>query len=415
MQKTLAAVYNEDLIGGTIEGKRWGTINMLGFQINANEFLSDAIRWNFHLPETTLEDMKKIKIPFCLIAGANDPWVNHNEIKSLLNLAEGNMGEFILMNDAIHQLYENPSTVKEILKQIVMRVQKSFELSGNALPQLREPNFREIALQSRLEKERLRVSSPTSNTTEDEGFWSGYLERFHFIIRIPEYRRFYEKLSTLLGPLQPGDEILDAGCGNGSFGVWLLTNNFQEKDQSPLRQFPFRFTYTGADLVPSALVSAQSTHSQILKNIPVNSNKDRPVYNYNISDLNKPMPYLNGYFDKICCNLVISYLTNPRWVLGELVRILKPGGHLVASSLKPSPDLSLIYSSFIEEANSKDELEEARRLLNNASSILEKERHGQFKFLGENELSSMARELEVSNFSIERSFGNQANVIKIVK
>jgi hypothetical protein len=59
LQKTLAAVYNEDLIGGTIEGHRWGTINMLGFQINANDFLADAVRWHFHLPETTLEDFKK--------------------------------------------------------------------------------------------------------------------------------------------------------------------------------------------------------------------------------------------------------------------------------------------------------------------------------------------------------------------
>ena len=45
------------------------------------------------------------------------------------------------------------------------------------------------------------------------------------------------------------------------------------------------------------------------------------------------------------------------------MRVLKPGGTIVVSSLKPYADLSQIYRNFVDQTENNEELEEARKLL----------------------------------------------------
>jgi SAM-dependent methyltransferase len=127
-------------------------------------------------------------------------------------------------------------------------------------------------------------------------------------------------------------------------------------------------------------------------------------------DLNRPLPLKDKHFDKICCNLVVSYLDDPLRTLKGLFRSLKPGGKIVVSSLKPHADLSQIYRDFIQVSRTAEELEQARLVLNNAGMIKHKEAEGYYQFFSETELRDLLVEAGGSHTQVFRSFGDQANV-----
>jgi SAM-dependent methyltransferase len=97
--------------------------------------------------------------------------------------------------------------------------------------------------------------------------------------------------------------ILDAACGNGRYSKFLLR-----------RADPDAFL-TAFDLSPAMLRRARKS----LKS-------DRVTFA--VADLTR-LPYANGYFDAIVCGWVLEHLPDPRSGLGELARVLKPGGKLL--------------------------------------------------------------------------------------
>ena len=106
------------------------------------------------------------------------------------------------------------------------------------------------------------------------------------------------------------------------------------------------------------------------------------------ADLESPLPFPDHSFDRVVCNLVIGYVRDPLFTLREYLRVLAPHGRLVLSNLKPYADLSAIYRSFVDTAQTPDQVEEGRRLLDNSGKIKEREGEGHFHFLHHAELES---------------------------
>lgn len=163
-------------------------------------------------------------------------------------------------------------------------------------------------------------------------------------------------------------------------------------------------TYLGLDFVENRLKEGIRKHLHLLKKFRIIN------YKYVLADLDSPLPIENNIFDKVCCNLVLSYLKNPRFTLKELFRVLKPGGKILVSSLKPYADLSLIYRDFADQTKEKNELEEARKLLSAAGRIKQKESAGIYNFFSEEELRNLFNAAGAKNFSIQPGFANQANI-----
>ena len=102
--------------------------------------------------------------------------------------------------------------------------------------------------------------------------------------------------------------------------------------------------------------------------------------------------------------MLLSYLEHPRLVLEEAFRILRPGGHLVISSLCRDADISRIYVEAYAELEVGDagvglpELRRgdlggmARSFLNDAAKILELEDSGAFHFWEPDELARLVRD-----------------------
>lgn len=410
LRKTLCSIYQEDHFAHTHQGLANGVMDVLGFQVDADHFLQSAIQDRYENLMTTIEDVGHIKVPMVFFAAEKDVWVELGDVRQVFDAASSRDKNLCVLKGAMHRLYENPQIVKEALKTMV-------EYSARYLPDhrcflaLEEPNLKEIGVRIRKEKERNRILHSVSREEERE-FWKSYLEKYSFVINVHDYWNLLDFVYRLLGEPVAGDKILDAGSGIGNYGTFLLLKLIYRLRQGLL--VAPTFSYVGIDFVKEAIVEARETHSRIVKEfyrgMGLRPEKGPASYSYFLADLESRLPFGSRTFDKVCCNLVISYLQEPQRALAELVRLLKPKGRIVVTSLKPFADLSEVYRNFVRVAESQREIEEARKLLNNAGRLKAKEAEGIYHFFSEEELTDLLRGAGMHEVETFRSFGNQANV-----
>ena len=124
-----------------------------------------------------------------------------------------------------------------------------------------------------------------------------------------------------------------------------------------------------------------------------------------------------NHYTRIVASLFISYLQNPDYALAEFHRMLKPGGVLVISTMKPDSDISTIFTNYIHKALTPICLEKgektdesavagAREMLNEAAGLFELEEDGFFKFYTSKELVNLLSGAGFVEISVLPSMGN---------
>ncbi len=103
-----------------------------------------------------------------------------------------------------------------------------------------------------------------------------------------------------------GRSILDAGCGAGPLAADLIDRGAQ---------------VTGFDSSPAMVALARRRLGD-----------DATVL---VADIAAPLPFRTGEFDDVVASLVLHYLEDWSGPLGELHRVLKPGGRLILSVNHP--------------------------------------------------------------------------------
>ena len=98
---------------------------------------------------------------------------------------------------------------------------------------------------------------------------------------------------------KPKGKVLDLGCGQGSFLKRLHGQNLKELHGSD------GFKYEGVD---------------------------SSIFQFSQSNLNQRLPYPDQDFEWVTAIEVVEHLENPRHLLREVSRILKPGGALLIST-----------------------------------------------------------------------------------
>ena len=127
-------------------------------------------------------------------------------------------------------------------------------------------------------------------------------------------------------------------------------------------------------------------------------------------------------FDAISASLFLSYLYAPGEAVKEFARMLKPGGRLVLSTMKPDSDISGIFTKYIAEQSALDaqsakkedrehNLREARSMLNEAAALFSLEEDGWFRFFDEVEFINMMREAGFTDIRTVESLGNPTQAI----
>ncbi|MCU0307192.1 MAG: class I SAM-dependent methyltransferase [Thermoleophilia bacterium] len=107
-------------------------------------------------------------------------------------------------------------------------------------------------------------------------------------------------------PTMPGPRVLNAGCGAGSLTLRLADLGLHVTSVDASDQFVERLVAIVAERYPG-------------RGLPV----DR-------GDLHA-LPYPDGAFDAVVCGEVLEHLDDDRRAIGEIARVLAPGGVLVAS------------------------------------------------------------------------------------
>ena len=144
--------------------------------------------------------------------------------------------------------------------------------------------------------------------------------------------------------------------------------------------------------------------------------------NFSNNGLELNLDFRSNYFDKIAASLFISYLYNPDDIIYEFYRMLKPGGRLLVSSMKPDSDISLIFTDYIDKVKKFDikgteikdqemNLTAARAMLNEAAALFELEEDGYFKFYSGNELISMLKNAGFQNIRVTSSMGKPEQTV----
>jgi SAM-dependent methyltransferase len=109
-----------------------------------------------------------------------------------------------------------------------------------------------------------------------------------------------------LGPVDPqaGREALDAACGTGRHARHLVQRGYR---------------VIGTDLTPEMLAKARA---------------NVPGAGFVEADL-RDLPLESGRFDLVTCGLAVAHLPELGPAVGEMARVLRPGGRAVVSVLHP--------------------------------------------------------------------------------
>lgn len=413
LQFTLREVYREDLVGLHLSGRRWGVGDMLGVEMDYDGFLASAVSSRMHDLAGTMADLGTVKAPIIFFSGEDDVWVNFDDVVAAA--AQAPAAKLVRLAGAKHEVRENHAVAEQAFHDIVSTILCHAWGLERPPEALRAADRRSLLTQNRIERERLRNVS-TSAETETQ-FWSEYLHKYELLDRVDDFRTYVDLLVDLLGPIQPGELVLDAGCGIGLFGAWLM----RRLQTPPATAMPA--VYVGLDLTDSGLGEACARHAGLAAMRLRDAAAGKGIYTaYARADFDQlddagvvgaGMPRFGGAtFDAICCSLVLSYLQRPVTVLREFRRLLRPGGRIVVSSMKPHCDMSVLYRDFMDQQISDTELDSGRRLLTAASRIRLKEEQGQYVFFAGDELAGLMREAGFRDAQVFTSFGDQAVVVR---
>ena len=416
MRNTLQAVHQEDLIATYETGKQKGVTNVLGFNVELDDWLSDAVHGQYSNLETTCQDISGIQIPVVIVNAEHDAWVQLEATKSVIDCLAERLKQWMMIPRGLHRILENPKQARVVYRELVRDAQGEWA-SDQQGAQWHEPTRKAIGLQNKIEREQKKARDLP---IELSGFWKDYLENFHYIVNFSDYQQLLDHMHRLLGPMNSGEKILDAGCGNGNFGSFLLKKEQGKHLQNRMTD-NIHFEYVGIDFVPTALQHARKTYETSCRTMTSSCQKNdvqdsENGYAFHCADLNKPLPFKDATFDKVVSNLVLGYLDDPAKTIHELMRVLTPGGTLVFTNLKPNSDLSRIFTNFIQETSQTEEIEEAKQLLNNSGKIREAEGEGLFRFLDAEELEELVcMASEGGRPKVFSTFANQAYIVTVTK
>ncbi|MFQ5992905.1 MAG: serine aminopeptidase domain-containing protein, partial [Nitrospiraceae bacterium] len=410
LRATLHAVHREDLLGAHRAGIRRGTANLLGFTNHRDFFLDDAIVHGYSDLETTIRDAEHVQTPVILLGAEKDSWVTLESLKQVQLALGANSKHFFLVPQGAHHLSENANENGSVLRQVLNRCIAEFTSPSNARVLIEVPR-QEITVQYQLERERARAHHPMDKAQLVE-FWREYLHHSQDMINASDFWQLLDQLYRLPGVFKEEEKILDAGCGGGNFGMYLLTNQaYQRRNRSDVSQgLP---SYVGIDFVPEALAQAHLNLTKVTQQLresaafPLTVSSPIKV-SFNLTDLNYPLPFHDNQFDRIVCNLVVAYLHNPLLTLREFMRVLVPKGLLILTNLKPHADIFQIYRAIIRMKSPDKQEEPAKALLSNFGKIIQGERNGVFRFFGREELSTLLSSIGAVRSRIHTTFADQA-------
>lgn len=187
----------------------------------------------------------------------------------------------------------------------------------------------------------LREATTTRLPDNPVSIYDRFTNLYDLMFRVNGYGRSLERyLRENPLPLAAGARVLDAGCGTG-----LLTLAFLRVHERPA-------SVASIDLSLRSLQTARRAAQKLTRGT------SRRVAFAQSNALK--LPFADETFDLVLTSGVLEYLPLGEG-LGELARVLAPGGHLVFVPVLPSPMTRLLEVMFRFKAHPPREVEQETR------------------------------------------------------
>ncbi len=397
-----------DFVAGFERGLRFGRQELLGVEVDIDLLAPDAAELGVLHIEDARADLASIGVPIVWIHGQHDAWISLDRVRDVLSYGDTSRRKLMLLPIA-HRL-ETSRQASETFRLI------AHELAAMSLGRSLEPVAPEARdVRARRRVERTRRPRPG---TDLRAFWKDYLVGrdgsvgIELMTACSDYRLLMaEQIDAL--ELQGGERIADLGCGTGS-----LVMELARRADRPEGLHVFGFDYVRDALARGrARFDATGPHGDLRLNL-TEANLD-----VGAGPLGVPAP--TGAFDCVMASLLLSYVERPAVLLDEMLRILRPGGTLVLSSLRRDADISRLYVESLAEMQVGDAaaaLPElgavgldrvARNFLNDAARILEFEEQGAFAFWEPDELVDMLARAGFRDVETRLAFGTPAQAVVV--
>ncbi len=391
---------------GLQQGVRFGRHELVGVVADMDHTGLDALKHKLVYIEDARIDLAQIKVPITWIHGRHDGWMNIETVQDALSCGQINNRRLIEVPTG-HQLRTSEEALSTF--QLIAEEVSAMALGRRVRPRL--PSLSNLARRQRAERGRL-----PKLITNVRGFWGDYLlgrDRrigMQLLTATAAYRNLMEKQVGLLN-LRCGQRVADLGAGTGEFPLCVARSPIE----SP------RIKIDEVDYVTEALHRGAQRLGSL--------GEGRIRVQHVVADLDvgseTRIPLSDGQYDAVLASLVVSYVSNPHALLAEAFRILRPGGHLVVSTLRRDADISKLYVDGLAELRSADLTatigiearqhfdELARDFLNDASKILDFEEQGRFRFWDPSEFAAMVKSAGFTVDSVELEFGEPPQAIVV--
>jgi ubiquinone/menaquinone biosynthesis C-methylase UbiE len=228
-------------------------------------------------------------------------------------------------------------------------------------------------------------------------FWQRYFQFYDTLNESIPYLRMIEQNVELLEPA-PQDHILDAGTGTGNVAIALMARCAR---------------VTGIDFCEPALVKCR---------------EKAPGGDFRYGDLTQRLEFEEGSFDKVVsCNVIYTLAPEgQKNAVGELYRVLKPGGVVVITVFGAGFRALRVYRETIRLERERAGIAGAlwlaarysvatARILYYVARIKRREKGGDYTFFTPGDLRSL---IESGGFAVDRiepTFASQCLVARASK
>lgn len=420
VDSVLMAVHGHDLVSDYRFGLRRGISNLLGLNVNVDQFVGDLIAGRFVDLGSTLEDLRLVRSPLNIVTSpaTTAAPVPPADLPHAFMTALGAQTRLVniptaLTDQELATREYAPAAFKQMLKQIASVLPIPAAESG------REPSApHELARQRRIEQEYTSLRHDGSQIGR-EALRAAHVPQLSLLGNLHEYRKLLDDLYGLMTPIEQGIILADVGIGEGDLTRTTLVNHTYRAGQAGWTGKPAPLMVE-AERSAEAVVRARQAVSTLQRELStgfVGRMTAQPplTVGWVQADWTESLPFKTGSLRRLVCNLSLSYVPSPLAALREWHRVLHEEGRLILTAFHPDTDLSTLYRRHLRQANQDEFSAQAHPLLLYFGRLREAVRHRLLHTFDQTAFSAILRQCGMTSFKILPIFDGQALVAVVGK